>query len=105
VLVNRALSDELKEAYRKGVMMTFSPSGVFEMDDGENWEYSTRSNAGVVTRRQRLHYGLGLDSGIEHPELKGNVFRSQLNDANARAFYARWTQLLEADSWAQVSDR
>jgi ethylbenzene dioxygenase subunit alpha len=103
VLVNRSLSDELKEAYRKGVMMTFSPSGVFEMDDGENWEYSTRSNAGAVTRRQKLHYGLGLDSRVEHPELKGNVFRSQLNDANARAFYARWAQLLEADSWAQVS--
>lgn len=102
VLVNRSLSEELKEAYRKGVMMTFSPSGTFEMDDGENWEYSTRVNAGVVTRRQKLHYGLGLNSRIEHPELRGNVFRSQVNDANARAFYARWAQLLEADSWAQV---
>lgn len=95
VLVNRNAPEEVKEAYRRGAMMTFSPSGVFEMDDGENWEYSTRTNEGVVTRRQPLHYALGLDSRIDHPELPGNVFRSQINDANQRAFYARWAELLE----------
>jgi ethylbenzene dioxygenase subunit alpha len=103
VLVNRTLPQELKDAWRKGAMMTFSPSGVFEMDDGENWEYATRVNEGVVTRRQKLHYGLGLGSRVEHPELPGNVFRSQLNDANQRAFYARWSQLMRADSWDAVS--
>lgn len=96
VLVNKSAPDEVKEAYRRGAMMTFSPSGVFEMDDGENWEYSTRTNEGVVTRRQPLHYALGLDSRIDHPELPGNVFRSQINDANQRAFYARWAELMEA---------
>jgi ethylbenzene dioxygenase alpha subunit len=102
VLVNRNLPDELKVAYRKGAMMTFSPSGVFEMDDGENWEYATRANEGVVTRRQKLHYGLGLGSKIDHPELPGNVFRNQLNDANQRAFYERWAQLMSAETWAEV---
>lgn len=103
VLVNRSAPDEVKEAYRKGAMMTFSPTGVFEMDDGENWEYCTRTNQGVVTRRQRLHYRLGLGSRIEHPELPGNVFRSQINDANQRAFYQRWVQLLEAKRWTEVA--
>lgn len=103
VLVNRNLPQELKDAWRKGAMMTFSPSGVFEMDDGENWEYTTRVNEGVVTRRQKLHYGLGLGSRIDHPELPGNVFRSQLNDANQRAFYARWSELMQADSWDEVT--
>ena len=54
VLVNKGAPSEIKKAYRRGVMMTFSPSGVFEMDDGENWEFSTNANRGVVTRRQRL---------------------------------------------------
>jgi ethylbenzene dioxygenase alpha subunit len=102
VLVNKGAPEEIKEAYRKGVMMTFSPSGVFEMDDGENWEYSTRTADGVVSRRQKLHYALGLDSQIDHPELPGNVFRSQINDANQRAFYRRWAELLEAETWADV---
>lgn len=102
VLVNRSLPAELKEAYRKGAMLTFSPSGVFEMDDGENWENATRVNRGWFTRRQHLHYGLGMDSAIDHPELPGTVHRGQVNDANQRAFYSRWHQLMEAASWADV---
>ncbi|HVX22785.1 MAG TPA: SRPBCC family protein [Acidimicrobiales bacterium] len=102
VLVNRAMPDELKEAYRRGAMLTFSPSGLFEMDDGENWEGVTQTSAGFVTRRQRLHYGLRLHSETDHPELPGNVNRGQINDANQRAFYARWADLLCAPTWADV---
>jgi ethylbenzene dioxygenase alpha subunit len=90
VLVNKAIPFELKEKYRKGVMRTFSPSGVLEMDDGENWEGATMANAGVVTRRQKLHYGLGLTSKIKHDEFKGNVHIRKYNDSNQRAFYAEW---------------
>ena len=102
VLVNRELPEELKEVYRRGAMMTFSPSGVFEMDDGENWEYTTRANEGVMTRRQKLHYGLGRNSKVDHPELPGNVYANQLNDANQRAYYKRWADLMAAESWAEV---
>jgi ethylbenzene dioxygenase alpha subunit len=103
VLVNKGAPFEIKEAYRRGVMMTFSPSGVFEMDDGENWEFSTNANRGVVTRRQRLHYKLGLDSAIDHPELPGNVFRGQLNDANQRAFYRRWAQEMSGSATSSTT--
>lgn len=102
VLVNRALSTELKDAYRKGVMTTFSPAGVFEMDDGENWEHATQGNKGWFTRRQPLHYALGLNSAVSHPELPGNVHRGQVNDANHRAFYRRWADIVGAERWAEV---
>ncbi len=95
VLVNRNEPPAVKEAYRKGVMMTFSPSGVFEMDDGENWEFSSRSAGGVATRHQPLYYGLGSHSRADHPELKGNVFAGQMNDANQRAFYETWAAYLD----------
>jgi ethylbenzene dioxygenase alpha subunit len=84
-------------------MMTFSPSGVFEMDDGDNWQYATRANDGVVTRRQRLYYGLGFGTEIDHPELPGNVHKGQVNDANQRAFLGRWAQLMDARSWSEVA--
>lgn len=103
VLVNKNAPKEIKDAYKKGVMMTFSPAGVFEMDDGENWEYATRVNEGAVTRRQRLYYGLGTDTAIEHPEFPGNVFRGQVNDANQRAFLGRWAELMQASSWDEVN--
>jgi ethylbenzene dioxygenase alpha subunit len=86
-------------------MMTFSPAGLFEMDDGENWEAATRANRGVVTRRQPLHYGLGLGSRIDHPELPGNVYQGQINDANQRAFYQRWSDLIQAATWDELDQR
>jgi ethylbenzene dioxygenase alpha subunit len=98
-LVNKSAPDHIKEAYRKGVMMTFSPGGVFEMDDGENWEYSTRANRGFVTRHQPLHYGLGLGSEDHTRDLPGHIHRGSLNDANQRMFYARWAEFMRYDNW------
>lgn len=103
VLVNRNAPTEVKDAWRKGAMLTFSPAGVFEMDDGDNWEFSTQSNRGVVTRRQPLHYGLGLGTQVGDSELPGNVFRGQVNDANQRAFYRRWSDLLRSKTWDDLT--
>ena len=36
--VPREAPDEVKEAVRLDVLRTFSPSGMFEQDDAENWE-------------------------------------------------------------------
>ena len=105
VLVNRSAPREIKDAYRKGVMMTFSPSGVFEMDDVENWKFVSRVNCGHETRRVPMYIGLGLESRINHPELKGEVFRGQLNEANDRAFLRRWADLMGSGSRAQARAR
>jgi ethylbenzene dioxygenase subunit alpha len=105
VIVNKDIPKSLKDAYRRGVSRTFSPGGILEMDDGENWEHCTRANEGFVTRQQKLHYGLGMDSQIAHDELKGKVFQTQINDANQRAFYLRWADLMSAESWADVPKR
>jgi ethylbenzene dioxygenase subunit alpha len=102
VLVNRSAPEEVKDAWRKGAMMTFSPAGLFEMDDGENWELATRSNRGAATRRRRLYCGLGLDTRVRHAELPGEVYRGQVNEANQRAMYRRWSQLMLADNWDEV---
>lgn len=104
-LVNSDAPEAVKDGFRRGVMRSFSPAGILEMDDGENWEHSTATNAGIVTRDERLHYGLGLESEIEHDELPGHVFIGQMNDANQRAFYRRWLDLMCAEEWSAVPDR
>lgn len=100
VLVNRSAPQSLKDLYMKGVMRTFSPSGTLEMDDGDNWENATQANQGVVTRRQKLHYGLGMDSAIEHEELRGSVHLRKYNDTNQRAFYGKWLEFMCAEGEA-----
>lgn len=104
-LVNKSAPEEIKERYRRGCMITFSPSGVFEMDDGENWEYSTRANRGRVTREQDLYLGLGLGSKLEDTKFPGNVYKGQINEANQRAYYQRWLDFMKADTWNEIPQR
>lgn len=101
-LVNKSMPEHIKELYRRGTMMTFSPGGVFEMDDGENWEYCTKANEGWVTRHQPLHYALGISSKIDAPELPGHIHRGSLNDANQRYFYTRWAEFMRFDNWSDL---
>jgi biphenyl 2,3-dioxygenase alpha subunit len=36
-VVDRDWPDAVKDAYRRGVLRSFSAAGTFEQDDGENW--------------------------------------------------------------------
>ncbi|WP_348548354.1 SRPBCC family protein [Psychrobacter sp. KFRI-CH2-11] len=102
-LVPSEASDEIKDKWRLGAMRTFSPSGILEMDDGENWEHATLGNAGYVTRNQKLFYGMNPTKGEAVPvDLPGTVTKGQLNDANQRLFFKRYTEFMEADSWADI---
>lgn len=105
VVVNKSAPEEVKEKWRKGAMMTFSPTGVFEMDDGENWEYCTKTAKGRVTAQQDLFVGLGMDSLKTDTPLPGNVYEGQLNEANSRAFYQYWYDMLNSRSWSEVPNR
>ncbi|MNJ71595.1 hypothetical protein D3C77_681560 [compost metagenome] len=46
-----------------------------------------------------------MNTRLADSELPGNVFKGQLNEANSRAFYQYWKDLLKAPSWADVPDR
>ena len=92
------MPEDLKELFRTATPRTFSPSGILEMDDAENWELSTRATAGIVTRQERLHYGMGVHTRINHPELPGNVFQGQRSDLNQLALYEKWADLMSKPS-------
>jgi ethylbenzene dioxygenase alpha subunit len=101
-LVPRTMPDDIKDRFRRGSMRTFSPSGVLEMDDGENWEHSTAANAGFVTRHQRLCYAMAPLGRLDDGSLPGIVHEGQLSDANQRLFYKRWVEMMDAESWAEI---
>ena len=101
-IVNKDMPDDVKDAVLHSCSETFSPGGVMEMDDGENWENATRSNEGVVTRRQKLHYGLRHTTAGPDPDMPGNIARPMYSDVNQLAFYRRWMDYLAADDWADI---
>lgn len=105
VMVNKNAPDEVKEDMRRFAMHSFSPSGMLEMDDGENWESATRSSNGVITRRQKLNYTMNRNAGAGPDNFPGNVRRGQMGDNNQLAMYQRWADLMDAESWADVPKR
>ncbi len=101
-LVPRRMPDDIKDRFRRGAMRTFSPGGILEVDDGENWENCTATNAGVVTRAQKLYFGLNPDTSAPDAHLPGTVVRGQLSDTNQRLFYKRWAEFMDAESWTDI---
>jgi ethylbenzene dioxygenase alpha subunit len=101
-LVPKSMPDDIKDRFRRGSMRTFSPSGILEMDDGENWEHSTSANAGYVTRHQKLCYAMAPPGDVTEEGLPGIVHAGQLSDANQRLFYKRWAEMMDAESWADI---
>jgi len=75
------------------------------MDDGENWESATRANKGVVTRRQKLFYGMNRLAANGPPNYPGRVRQGQMGDNNQMAMYQRWADLMDAKCWADVPNR
>jgi ethylbenzene dioxygenase alpha subunit len=102
-LVPAGAPDDIKERWRLGVMRTFSPSGILEMDDGENWEHATAASAGYVTKQQKLYYGMNPGPRIDHPDMPGIVHQGQLSDANQRLFFKRYAEFMDAKDWSEIT--
>ena len=79
-------------------LLTFSPSGIFEQDDVENFTDVFATIAGQAGRATQMNYQMGLSRptvrGFVGP---GDVYQGKYCEANGRAFYRRWRDLLTAE--------
>ena len=90
--VDRAAPPEVKEAVRLKSLRTFSPSGIYEQDDMENWESCTQTARGVVARRYPLNYQMGLGREQFSDEALGWASEHRINEGNHRWFYHYWSK-------------
>ncbi|XVV15130.1 aromatic ring-hydroxylating dioxygenase subunit alpha [Actinoplanes sp. CA-131856] len=94
----------IKDAIRLGTQRSFSPAGVFETDDGENWTEIQQVMRGFKARQNRLNVqmGLGHDERDTHglPGLSSDVF----SETAARGFYQRWADLMSGASWSAIAE-
>ncbi|MPZ14106.1 MAG: Rieske 2Fe-2S domain-containing protein [Chloroflexi bacterium] len=100
VIVDKDAPDEVKQLLRQSAQRHFSPSGMFEQDDMDNWELSTQAAGRTISRNYPLHYGMGL--GHEGWEDDGVVSRqiNAINDeSNQRAFYYGWDDFISSGNW------
>jgi len=95
---------EVKEALRVNILRTFSPSGLLEQDDGENWNEIQKVLRGRVARSHPLNARMGLghanhDLG-DYPGRTNYVFGEEA----ARGLYRRWADLMTGKSWAELAE-
>ena len=72
-IVDKAAPDDAKEAWRTGVIRSFSASGVFEQDDGENWVMIQDVLRGYKARQTRFNATMGKGRAGDHDELPGVI--------------------------------
>ena len=95
---------EVKEALRVNILRTFSPSGLLEQDDGENWNEIQKVLRGRVARSHPLNARMGLGHANqnlgEYPGRTNYVFGEEA----ARGMYRRWADLMTGKSWAELAE-
>jgi phenylpropionate dioxygenase-like ring-hydroxylating dioxygenase large terminal subunit len=106
VLVDTAASQEVRDAIRKRVVRTFSPSGLWEMDDGENWSQIARNlRTSPRIRNLTFNYQMGLGHEVESDEsFPGTIGPRFHGDVPARGFYRRWLEFMTSEDWPAVAE-
>jgi hypothetical protein len=92
-LVERDAPPAVVELARKMQILTFSPSGIFEQDDGEMWGESVEAMGGVYRRRFPLNYQMGAGHGRRDPEKPG-LIHPPSTEISVFGFYERWRALM-----------
>jgi 3-phenylpropionate/trans-cinnamate dioxygenase alpha subunit len=93
-LVDRKAPDDVRSAFRRGVVRAFGPSGMLEQDDGENWGHMQAILRGHQAGKAKLCYQMGADMEVmEMPDV-GTHVGSVFADRSARNFYKRWLEVM-----------
>jgi phenylpropionate dioxygenase-like ring-hydroxylating dioxygenase large terminal subunit len=102
-LVDKGAPQEVKDFLQHYYIRYSGPGGLTEQDDMENWNYAHAASSGVIARRHPYNYEMGLgmgtegfkDGGVELPGLVLDTTGARAGEQNQRAFYARWSALME----------
>jgi hypothetical protein len=76
----------------------FSPTGVFEQDDMDNWIQVTGAARSVIGRRYPANYQMNLSEPAAEIGLRGRL-SSRWSDSNQLSLYYHWAKMLEVSGW------
>lgn len=104
-VLDKGLPEGIGDEWRKGVARTFSPAGIFEQDDSENWVDIQNQLRGFKARSTRLNVEMGLGNAQDdHPEFPGRVNYGYAEEG-ARGFYRHWAEMMAGDDWPTLMQR
>lgn len=92
----------VKDQWGQGITRTFSPAGMFEQDDGENWIEVQRVLRGTKSRRQSFNLQMGIGNEQSDARFPGKL-SYVFSEAAARGFYTRWARMMVGESHAELA--
>lgn len=100
--VEKGLPEEQRRQRVQMATHFFGPAGLFEQDDGENWDQCTRGTTGPVSRRYPLHFTMGR--GLDEVKEDGGQQRVEtvVNEHGQRWTYQAWAEWMDATDWADL---
>ncbi len=101
-IVDKNASPEVKDRQRLGNLRgQCGPGSTLEADDGENWNMCTASTKGIVARQYTFNYQLGLGHERSDGIIPGSIIDG-VSEQNQRGFYEYWSEMINAESWADL---
>lgn len=103
-VVDKSAPDDIKDQWRRHIIRTFSAGGVFEQDDGENWNDMQAVLRGHMARQTQLNISMSQETvTTENPDgFPGQSFAYVYGEEAARSFYRYWTQIMTAPDWDAI---
>jgi phenylpropionate dioxygenase-like ring-hydroxylating dioxygenase large terminal subunit len=99
-LVDKNAPPAIRRAQAQASNRHFGPGGMFEQEDGENWDQSTFGARGNVARRYDLNYSMGLGHGeVVADEQSPPRIDVLTNEHGQLWFYRCWAEMMAAESW------
>jgi phenylpropionate dioxygenase-like ring-hydroxylating dioxygenase large terminal subunit len=103
ILVDKNLPADVQRMAVRASNRHFGPAGMFEQDDGENWDQSTLAAQTAISQRYDLNYAMGLgfgqtvDDGASPPRI------DTLTNEHAQFWmYRVWAEFMAAGSWPEL---
>ncbi|MGE0733451.1 MAG: aromatic ring-hydroxylating dioxygenase subunit alpha [Alphaproteobacteria bacterium] len=104
-IVDKAAPPAIKETVQRASLFRFSPTGVFEQDDMDNWAQVSSTARSLVAQRYPANYQMNIELPLQrHPEIPGWL-GSMWSDSNQLDFHWQLARYLDSESWRDVRAR
>ncbi len=102
-IVDKNAPPEVKDANRVSYLQSFSPAGITEEGDMENWGQATAASRGRTAKRLDYNYQLSIGHERYSEEFPG-LLGPRVSEHNQRHFYTRWSDLMASRSWDEIGN-
>ncbi len=92
-LVAKDAPQEVRDLTRKAMGLTFSPSGIFEQDDGVAWGDIANAQGGPIRSQYPFNYQMGHGYGKTMDDKPG-VIHPPSTEIGVFGLYEKWREMM-----------